>query len=140
MQYILIQTADDRTLYQEIERGFVQRICTLEGDTVPQLTVPHWVLDANPPQPSWALPDTPVPMPIPLMIISKLEFRNKFTFNEKAAIYAAAETNVAIKVWLDDLASCEQVDLLSTQTQQGLQFLVSVGLLSEARKAEILNA
>jgi hypothetical protein len=45
-----------------------------------------------------------------------------------------------IKIWLDDLASCEEVNLLSEQTQAGLNFLVNAGLVSEARKNEILNA
>ena len=140
MQYILIQTDDNRTLYQEIAHGFLQRSCDLDGNTVPPLTVSHWVIDANPVQPSWALPDPPIPVPPPSMIISKLEFRNKFTTEEKISIYTAADANIIIKIWLDDLSNSEYVDLQSEQIQQGVQFLASAGLITETRADEILNA
>jgi len=139
MYYILISNGS-QNFYQEVERGTMQRICDLDGNTVSESTGPAWIIDANPPQPSWAREDGPVPTYPPPRILSRLEFRNRFTMEEKVAIYTAAATDVTIAVWLDDLASAENVDLDSTLTQQGVQGLVTLGLISESRRDQILNA
>lgn len=145
MQYILLQTEQGNFIYQEIERGTVVRYCDLDGNTIEppfatSANPPAWIINANPPFPSWGLPDTPPPEPPPSRILTRLEFRNRFTMAEKVAIYNAANSNVEIKIWLDDLACAESVDLFDPQTQQSLEALVQSGLLTEQRKNEILNA
>jgi len=140
MYYILIGTDQGNTLYKEIERGFIVRFCDLDGNTVADPTGVNWTIDATPPQPSWARPDRPPIEPAPSSILTRLEFRNRFTMSEKIAIYTAANSSVEIKIWLDDLACAESVDLFDTQTQQSVEALVQAGLLTEQRKNEILNA
>lgn len=140
MQYILLQTEQGNFIYQEVERGTVVRYCDTDGNTVPAPNGPAWVINAEPPFPSWGLPDTPLPEPTPSRTLTRLEFRNRFTMSEKVAIYTAANTSVEIKIWLDDLACAESVDLFDPQTQQSVEELVQAGLLTEQRKNEILNA
>jgi hypothetical protein len=139
MYYILISNGS-QNFYQEVERGTLQRICDLDGNTLLDATGPAWIVDANPPQPVWAREDGPIPTYPPPRILSRLEFRNRFTMEEKVSIYAAAVTNVTIAVWLDDLASAENVDLDSALTRQGVQGLVTLGLITEARRDQILDA
>lgn len=75
----------------------------------------------------------------PKNVISTFAFRSKFTMEEKEAIYNAAQTDIAIKVWLDDLAAAQNVDLFFQPTIDGINFLKSKGLLTEARAAMILE-
>jgi hypothetical protein len=138
--YILIGTEDNRTVYQEVYRGTVQRITDLTGNTVPDLTVPHWVLDSNPVQPAWALPDPPEPVPQRETVLTRLDFRNKFTYAEKVQIYTAAISDFAVKILLDDLAQSSYVDLQDPKIIDALSYLVSIGAVTEVRKQEILNA
>lgn len=140
MQYILLQTAQGNFVYQEIERGNLIRWCDMDGNTIEPPEGPAWVISATPPPPSWGLPDTPPPEPTPSRTLTRLEFRNRFTMSEKIAIYTAANTNIEIKIWLDDLACAEMVDLFDPQTQQSVEALVQAGLITEQRKNEILNA
>ena len=140
MYYIKIATEDNRILYQEVQRGTVQRITDLDGNTVSTVTGSSWVIESEPVQPSWALPDNPEPVIIYPKTITRLAFRNLFTMSEKLAIYQAAETNLQIKIWLDDLSNAEYVDLNDIRIQQDLQGLVALGLLTELRKEEILYA
>lgn len=138
MFYILIETAEGQ-FYQETDKGYTTRYTDLDGNTVANLGV-NWVVDVNPIQPAWALPDTPVDVPVVPNIISRLAFRNRFTLAEKTAIYTAAETQVLVRIWLDDLTNSEYVNLSDPTTIAGVTALVSVGILTEARKNEILNA
>jgi uncharacterized protein (DUF2225 family) len=71
--------------------------------------------------------------------ISKLQFRNKFTDQEKVAIYTTANTNVAVKIWLDDLAAAEYIDLEDPATIAAVNALATVGVITSNRVQEILN-
>lgn len=70
-----------------------------------------------------------------------LEFRSKFTTTEKVAIYTAADSNVLIKIWLDDLNAVQNnvVDLSDARTIEGVQGLEAAGLIGTGRAAEILQ-
>jgi hypothetical protein len=72
------------------------------------------------------------------LVISRLDFRNRFSMNEKLAIYTIGETNVAAKVWLDDLAAAGYVSLEDERTIAGVNWLVSAGILTQQRADEIL--
>jgi hypothetical protein len=72
-------------------------------------------------------------------LITKFAFRNRFTMEEKVAIYMAAEQNILMKVWLDDLATAEYVDLGLPSVIASLEAMVTATILTEARKDEILN-
>lgn len=71
-------------------------------------------------------------------VLTKLQFLNRFTNEELAAVYTAAKTNVLIEVFLDKLKLAQEISLDDPQTVGGLQALAAVGLLSEARVQEVL--
>jgi len=140
MYYILIETAERQQMYQEVDKGTIQRYCDLDGVTLPDPKESTWMVDANPPQPGWARPDNPDPVIPQPNIISRLAFRNRFTMQEKITLYTAAVQDPEIQIWLDDISTAEYVDLDSANTIMGLQSLISMGMLSESRMNEILNA
>jgi hypothetical protein len=76
------------------------------------------------------------------MILSVLDFRDRFTLDEKRAIYVAADSVVDIKIWLDDLASVTPengVDTADVRTIEGVQGLEAAGLIAAGRAQEILG-
>jgi len=83
------------------------------------------------------LPAVP-PVPVPISIITRLAFRNRFTMAEKQGIYTAAETSVDIRIFLDDIAVASDIDLADSQTVSGVESLETAGLISAGRAAEIL--
>lgn len=140
MYYILLENSNAEQFYQEVERGTLQRCCDLLGNTIPSPAINNWVVDSNPLQPAWALPDNPPPAIIHPVIISRLDFRNRFNINEKIAIYTALSQSIELRIWLDDLTTAEYIDLSSARTIDGLSALVASGILSQIRMNEILNA
>jgi hypothetical protein len=86
----------------------------------------------------WSPPVTPTPEPISRTRLTRLEFRNRFTQVEKEAIYTAAETVVSVRIWLDDLAAAEYIELTDPNTIASVEGLASAGLISESRVSEIL--
>lgn len=73
------------------------------------------------------------------MKLTRLEFRDRFTTNEKRAIYAATATSVDLKIYLDELALAEFVDTENASTAAGVQMLETYGLIGAGRAAEILG-
>lgn len=83
--------------------------------------------------------DGPV-VPAPAVrTLTKLQFRNRFTFAEKQAIYAAAEASVDIRIFLDDINAAEEINLDDPATQFGVMALEGAGLIATGRGAEILG-
>lgn len=68
---------------------------------------------------------------------TRLEFRNRFTLAEKTAMYES--TNTVVKIFLDDLAAAQSVDIEDQNTVDAVNYLASIGLLTEARATEILT-
>lgn len=77
----------------------------------------------------------------PKMIITRLAFRNRFTLQEKAALYtiAASAQGLPIKIYLDDLSAATFIDLSRQETISGIQTLAAIGVLTNARATEILT-
>jgi hypothetical protein len=123
--------------YQESYKGDVIRTTDLDGNTI-VLNDSSFVVDANPPQPTWAIPDPIESTPTPSKLLSRLQFRNTFTAAEKIAIYTAAQSNIQIKIWLDDLAVTDMVDLADPQTISSLTELESYGIIAAGRASQIL--
>ncbi len=71
-------------------------------------------------------------------LLTRLQFRNRFTAAEKGSIYAAADTTPEIRAWLDDLMAAESVDLDDAHTVAGVQALETAALIGAGRAAEIL--
>ena len=78
-------------------------------------------------------PPKPAPRPI-----SKLEFMERFTDEELAAIYAAAKTDVRVEIWVDKLKLAEFVDLTDPRIRNGIINLEAAGLIAKGRADEIL--
>lgn len=77
--------------------------------------------------------------PLPSSRITKLAFRNRFTFSEKVAIETAADSDAVVRVLLKDQEAATFIDLARQDTQHGVQLLVSKNLITAARSAEILS-
>jgi hypothetical protein len=70
-----------------------------------------------------------------------LQFRSKFTDNEKVAIYTAAKNNLLIQIWLEDM-NCVQnnmIHLEDPRTVGGVQALEAMGIIGVGRAAQILS-
>jgi len=80
----------------------------------------------------------PVPAPPPVRLLTKLQFRNRFTPAEKVAIYTAASANVSVQIYLDDINAAEYINLDDASTTAGVAALEAAGLIGTGRTAEIL--
>lgn len=115
---------------------------TLSGEVTADNLIP---LDENDPSPLGKLwngstwEDMPEPEPEPIRTLTKLQFRNRFTFPEKQAIYAAAEVSVDIRIFLDDINAAENINLDDPATIGGVQALEAGGLIAAGRAVEILS-
>ena len=82
------------------------------------------------------------PVPPARRIIPALEFRDRFTDAEQDALYQAAAANTAngrrLRRWLDDAAAAPTVNLDSERVVTGMASLVQAGLLTAARRDQIL--
>ena len=78
------------------------------------------------------------PPPPPITAVSSLQFRQLFTAAEAQAITQAAETNVQIRMFMDDESAAGVVDLVSAEVKNGIATLVTAGLLTQARATAIL--
>jgi len=83
-------------------------------------------------------PEPLTPAPAQRTRLTRLEFRNRFTAAEKEAIYTAAETVISVRIWLDDLAAAEYIELTDPNTIASVEGLASAGLISESRVSEVL--
>lgn len=70
--------------------------------------------------------------------LTKLAFRNRFTFLELIAIEEAAVTDAGVRVLQTNLNVADFIDTSDVNTQQGLLYLVSKNLLTQQRASEIL--
>lgn len=71
--------------------------------------------------------------------ISKLDFRNRFTLEEKAAIESAADSDITAKVVQKDFDAATKIVLSDPDTVNGINYYVSVGLVTAERANEILT-
>ena len=81
--------------------------------------------------------------------LTRLQFRNRFTAQEKAQLELAAMDDpsaepaqrlqsASLRAYLADLAAAEFVDLAEQSTVAGVNALEAAGLLAEGRAAEVL--
>jgi hypothetical protein len=78
------------------------------------------------------------PAPQPRTRLTRLEFRNKFTPTEKVALYTAAETDINVKILLDDVAAAEYIELTDQEVSDAINYLAGSGVIDAARVPEIL--
>lgn len=71
-------------------------------------------------------------------LISRLDYMNRFTDAELAAIYTAARTDVNVEIWLEKFKLASSINLDDPKTLLGLQALETLGLIATGRPVEIL--
>lgn len=79
-----------------------------------------------------------VPAPPARRVIPPLEFLQRFTAAERAAIRAAAAASPELADWIDQARFAREIELDAATTLAGLDALVAAGLLSAARRAAVL--
>lgn len=70
--------------------------------------------------------------------LTKLEYMNRFTDVELAAIYTAAKAVVQVEIWLEKFKLAQEISLDDVSTVGGLQAMEAAGLIGTGRAAEIL--
>jgi len=75
----------------------------------------------------------------PVIVITKFEFLMRFTSTERKDTLTAARTNVDIEDFMQLLNSANDVDLTNPETIEGVNALVSFGILTPLRAQEILH-
>jgi hypothetical protein len=79
-----------------------------------------------------------VPAPPARRIIPPLEFLQRFTAAERAAIRAAAAASPDLADWIDQARFAREIELDGPATAAGLDALVAAGLLTAERRAAVL--
>jgi hypothetical protein len=95
------------------------------------------------PQVGWAFNGSILTPPAnytsPIKTITKLAFRQRFTFTELMAIETASQTSVALRVLKDNLNVATFIDLSRTDTIQAIGMLTAAGLITSDRANIILT-
>ena len=92
----------------------------------------QWLSEGNTPEPA-----DPLPPPAPKQFTS-LEYLDLFTEDEQLAVVTATMASPQVKLWYDKMLAAGYITSADPRTDGGLSALVGAGLLTEARKAEIL--
>jgi hypothetical protein len=71
--------------------------------------------------------------------ITRLAMIDRFSDAEYTGILAAAKTDVEVQGWLDRFYAVSKVDLKDPRTIDGVNMMVSKGLLTQARADSILT-
>ena len=96
--------------------------------------VQDWLSAGNTP-----LPADPLP-PLPPKQFTSLEYLDLFTEHEQLAVVSATMAVPQVKLWYDKMLAAGYITSADPRTEGGLAALVGAGLLTEARKVEILAA
>lgn len=102
-----------------------------------ELTEEEYELVAPTPHDTTEGGSTNIP-PIVYPEMSSLDFLRLFD-PERRAIKQAAMQDVDIGIWYDDTVAAQYVTYSDPRVESGLSALVSAGLLTEARKTEVIS-
>jgi len=72
-------------------------------------------------------------------LITKLAFRERFTTSELLGVYTAIPTYPLLQIMIDNQAVSTFIDLSRSDTISGVDYLVSIGLLTLTRATTILT-
>ena len=76
----------------------------------------------------------------PVTLVTRLGFRQRFTFSERVAIETAAQSDASVRVMLKDQEAATFIDLARQDTVDGVNALAEAGLITAERAVEILTA
>lgn len=93
-----------------------------------------WTFENN----EFKAPVIPEEVVVPKTTLTKLEYMDRFTDAELAAIYAAAKTSVEVEIWLGRFKLSSKINLTDERTIAGVNALETAGLIATGRAAEIL--
>lgn len=118
----------DESLYTEYAKNAQAAIDIESSSPQPQV---GWTFDGSIliPPPGYASP---------IQLITKLAFRQRFTFPELIAIETATGSSAALRVLKDNLNVATYIDLSRPDTAAAVGILVASGLITAERAAIIL--
>lgn len=93
------------------------------------------------PGPNWTYKDgvfSSPPPPTAYNVISKVNFRFRFTDEEYTAVLAAAKADVEVQAWVETFNMVTTIDLDNQRTKDGIAILVVKNLLTQQRANQIL--
>ena len=93
------------------------------GQTYDAITIPRFT-------------GTPTPFP---KTYTAYQFLLRFTAEERAAFRSASLTDSVVADFQELATAAHEIDTTNPMTIQGMNYLVSVGLLTEQRKQEVLG-
>jgi hypothetical protein len=64
-------------------------------------------------------------------ILSSLQFMERFSLQTQLAVVAATKQNDVVKLWYDKMLAADQIDLTDQRTIEGVNAMVSLGIISE---------
>ena len=67
------------------------------------------------------------------------EFRQRFTMDEKVAIYEVAKLSVRVQIFIDEVSSTDAVDIEYPETIEGMSALKAAGILTDERYDELMS-
>ena len=71
-------------------------------------------------------------------IFTPREFRQRFSMDEKVAIYELARVSVLVQIFVDDMNSADFIDIEYSETIEGMTILNSAGILTDERYDELM--
>jgi len=74
----------------------------------------------------------------PGRVLTHLAFMRRMTDTELATIYAAAEQNQMIAIWLDKFRLADEINLYDPEIVGGIRQLEAAGILAPGRADEVL--
>jgi hypothetical protein len=71
-------------------------------------------------------------------IFTPREFRQRFTMDEKVAIYELARESVLVQIFVDDMNTADIINIEYSETLEGMAILNSAGILTDERYDELM--
>ena len=109
-----------------------------KGNVINTIVADQQFVEENYPGHYRLVPD-PVSTPPTTWIITKLAMITRFTNPEYVGIVSAKKTDVTVEAWYDAFYAAANVNLQDQRCIDGVNFLVSKNLLTQARATEILT-
>jgi hypothetical protein len=117
--------ATERVVMRVLENGATES-CLVS-------VISDWIAAGNTPDPA-DIPATVVPQSV-----TPLEYIERFTESEQIAIVTAAMSNAQLRLWYDKLMAAQEVVFTDSRLSAGLDALVTAGLITADRKAQLLT-
>ncbi|MBF4990684.1 hypothetical protein [Methylophilus sp. QUAN] len=133
--FALFQQEFGRYLFQHDDNGGVEISDDYHNELI-NLQASGSVIEPDENNHPVAVPQSPTNG---LGVYTPLEFLEKFTQVEQLNVVSATMSNSEVKLWYDKMLAASFVDLTDQRTIEGLNSLVTAGLLSAERPHEILG-